>query len=92
MRKQIFAGTWGLFGLLLFLTACASNVRSVSEFKSGTLLPPTEGLLSGTIRWQQGNTGIALGGGFLGTRASVHFRDITTDQVYTYALEGPHFV
>lgn len=79
--------TWGVLVCLFLLAGCSNNLYNLKE---GQSLPSSEGLLVGTIRWQQGDQGLAVyGGGVLGSKVRMDIRNVTTDEVYSYVMEAP---
>lgn len=79
--------TCGVLVFLFLLAACSTNLYNLRD---GQPLPPSEGLLVGTIRWQQGDQGLAVyGGGYLGSKVRIDIRNISNDEVYSYVMEAP---
>lgn len=75
---------------LILLTGCSNSLRNL---KDGEALPTSQGLLVGTIRWQQGEHGVAAyGGGQYGTHVLLQIRHIGSERVYSHDMKEPRLL
>ena len=80
----------------LGLSACsASNtaIKQVSNLQEGAQLPYAEGVLVGSLRWEQGEQGIAAHGSgrCQGPYTIIMLRNTASNELYRHLLEAPDF-